>query len=142
VEFCGRSHGASDTVPLYLHERCTPSGRRRLIAVYWENTGCGLSRPRFTIVSIEPASYFKGPRWNAWSRVDAGTLWSPETLRLSTGLTSSSDPTDPTRFTLTLTTADRRSVPVDGSVLNDDKVTLQARTPPVALANQGSAIPP
>jgi hypothetical protein len=114
--------GLQSAGTIYLHERVSPGGNRRLIAVSLR-AACGNGADAHVALPhvIIPGGLFSRPR-----EVQCETpLWMPYEVRVYAG---QSDLQNPSHFTFVIDTDERQHV-VDGWLGDDDTVKLEPRTP-------------
>lgn len=114
----GRKPGAL----LFLHERSTPSGHRRLVAV---DLPARSEQPAIHMLVFRPGTMGSNPALLAESSWIPPFLAEPRPsgLRIAAGQI---DPRDPSHFTMTWQ-SDAQSGVIDGYLLDSDRVVLEAR---------------
>lgn len=138
---------------LFLHERTTPSGVRRLVAIHAPAAALAVAAlPIPAPVIVQPATLTAGPAVrNAVARVEFNlVLQSPSAggfslLSTPAGTTTRffagrPDPADPSRFTIPFETGDTRGE-IQGRLEDGDTLRLAFTSGPVASATMPSRRP-
>jgi hypothetical protein len=121
-------HAGGSAVPsegtVFLHERTSANGKRRLVAINVYDFGCFGQRGMVTRVFV-PASLFARGREVASSA--GGRLVDFDDVLYS----GTPDPYDASHFVINYVAGEKTRV-IDGWLTNDDRVLLEERQPPVA----------
>jgi hypothetical protein len=107
-----------------LHERTSPDGKTRLVAVNLHSAGCFGERTMIARVFV-PASLFSQPR----EVIGAGG--SRSVTGTAKVYSATCDSSDPSHFVITYEDARQRCV-LDGWLTDDDRVVLEERRSPLA----------
>lgn len=121
MAFCPR-----DSAIIYMHERHTPAGKRRLVVVYtqpWDDSGCLWEWAVYDPALIsQPKLLNNGQDLEGMKRGMMTGFYVPK--RLGPG---QSDPADATHFTIPCTSNGHLAATYDGRLTDEDKIEITLR---------------
>ncbi len=123
-----RSYAGRGHVLLFMHERRTPAGGRRLVTLFFAAPAfiCNLPRPFSAHVSKVDSDGRFGRNEPGWYGQLACTGFAPPPDKLICLYAGQPDPVDASRFTIAVKIGDADAI-IDGKLGDDDSIALSLR---------------